>query len=165
MQPQYFRFTIIFLGLLMTACGTSHSISTRETIHVRNSEINPLLPPERVIEEVNKWIGVKYRYGGNSSEYVDCSAFVRNVYWQLGWILPRTTAEQIQYGYTVSKDDMYIGDLIFFDTNGNGRVSHVGIYLGDNRFAHSSKSRGVTTNRLNQTYYVKTFLCVKRMVW
>jgi cell wall-associated NlpC family hydrolase len=127
--------------------------------------VNPLLPPDILFEEVEKWLGVRYRYGGNSSHYVDCSAFVRNVYWQVGWVLPRTTSEQIQLGYRIGLNELLIGDLIFFDTNRNGVVSHVGIYLGDRKFAHSSSSRGVIISDLNQKYYKRTFLCARRMVW
>ena len=161
------KYTLIFIILFcLLILGCSKTIdSPIPNVLFYPYEENSKLPAKRVFAEVNKWLGVKYKYGGNSSEYVDCSAFVRNVYWQLGWLLPRTTSQQIKIGIDVALSDIKIGDLLFFDTNSNGRVSHVGIYLGDKNFAHSSISKGVTINKINEKYYKRTFIGARRMVW
>jgi cell wall-associated NlpC family hydrolase len=161
---QFSLVLFLLISVVIINCSARKEFSTLNT-NFYHYEVNPLLPPDILFEEVEKWLGVGYRYGGNSSHYVDCSAFVRNVYWQVGWVLPRTTSEQIQLGYRIGLNELLIGDLIFFDTNRNGVVSHVGIYLGDRKFAHSSSSRGVIISDLNQKYYKRTFLCARRMVW
>ena len=66
-------------------------------------------------------------------------------------------------GTSVSRDEMRPGDLVFFNTNGRG-VSHVGIFVGDGKFAHSSSSRGVTVSSLNESYYANRYLGAKRVM-
>ena len=113
---------------------------------------------------ITKWIGKPYRYGGNSEKGIDCSAFVQRVMkYALGIDLPRTSAVQSTVGDDVAREDLQFGDLIFFNTRGRG-VSHVGIYLGESVFAHSSSSGGVKTNSLNEDYYNSRYLWAKRVI-
>src|SRR5688500_11747588 len=76
-----------------------------------------------------EWVGVPYRYGGTNREGVDCSAFVRSVFSDAGETLPRTSQEQSGVGATVGRSLLRTGDLLFFQTSGDG-VSHVGIAIG-----------------------------------
>ncbi len=82
-----------------------------------------------------------YRYGGTSAEQgFDCSGFVRYVFQKsLGWMLPRTSLEMSRIGSPVTTDHLRPGDLVFFDTE-KQPYSHVGIYLGDDRFVHAPSS-------------------------
>ena len=85
--------------------------------------------------------GIRYRYGGDSpATGFDCSGFVRYVFNQIGTLLPRSASDISQLGRKVDRDELQPGDLVFFNTL-RRPFSHVGIYLGDQRFIHSP-SRG-----------------------
>lgn len=114
-------------------------------------------------EAVKPLIGVKYRYGGTTPEGFDCSGFVRYVYKQLGIELPRSSREMIKIGRKVAKDELRPGDLVFFNTNGKS-VSHVGIYMGNNKFVHSSTSKGVVYTSLDSEYYAKRYVGARRIL-
>lgn len=112
---------------------------------------------EKLYDEIQKWMGTPYKYGGTDRQGVDCSGFVGNVYlavYQLS--LHRTASDMQKDCRLVSKDDLREGDIVFF-TNSNGKVSHVGIYLKKGLFAHSSTSRGVIISRLDDSYWSKHF--------
>jgi len=113
---------------------------------------------------VSNWWGTPYQYGGNKRQYgVDCSAYVKAVFKTVyGINLPRTSASQYTLGVSVTKKNLRRGDLVFFNTNGRG-VSHVGIYLGRNRFTHASNSDGVTINSLKDSYYKKRYIGARRI--
>lgn len=95
---------------------------------------------------------------------MDCSEFVGAVYEEYGSIhLPRTAKAMYKAGRKVQKGDLYFGDLLFFDTGGRG-VSHVGIYIGFNEFAHSSSTNGIIISSLDDKYYKKRFLSARRVM-
>ena len=77
--------------------------------------------------------------------------------------LPRTSDSQSKVGTAVAKDDLQIGDLVFFNTLGNG-ISHAGVYVGDNQFAHSSSSKGVRISKLSESYYKDRYVTARRVV-
>ncbi|WP_332651198.1 C40 family peptidase [Lysinibacillus sp. 54212] len=101
----------------------------------------------------SKYIGVKYSYGGTTSKGFDCSGYVRQVFKELGVSLPRSSGEMYKKGTAVKKADLQKGDLVFFKTSSRSAVSHVGIYVGNNKFIHSSTSKGVVTTNINDKYY------------
>lgn len=108
-------------------------------------------------ETVNSWLGVPYKYGGTDRNGIDCSAFVGAVVRQVYNItLHRTANDMLRDVKLISKSQLREGDLVFF-TNSNGKVSHVGIYLKDGLFAHSSTSNGVSVSRIGDTYWSKHF--------
>ena len=108
-------------------------------------------------EAVNTWLGVPYKYGGEDRNGIDCSAFVRAIYQEVYHVtLSRTCNEMFQSVTVVDKSRIKEGDLVFF-TNSNGKVSHVGIYLKEDLFAHSSTSNGVSVSRLDDSYWKKHF--------
>lgn len=122
-----------------------------------------LLPEKPLLENVDEWYGVRYRSGGNSKKGVDCSGFVCAVYTALyGITLPRVSREQYRISRKISTTELQQGDLLFFNTTGRG-VSHVGIYLGNNRFIHASVSKGVMVNSMFETYYLKRFVGAGRI--
>ncbi len=100
------------------------------------------------------YLGFKYNYGGSSPAGFDCSGFTMYIYDKFGYKLPHSAAAQICLGEKISRDDLVGGDLVFFATKGNGRISHVGIYLGDGDFIHASSRLGrIKINSLQDNYY------------
>lgn len=112
-------------------------------------------------------VGTRYRYGGSTVKSgFDCSGFIGYLFKEeLGMQLPRSTREMININAPlVEREELEPGDLLFFSTNGRGRVSHAGIYLGDDQFIHSSSSRsgGVRVDSLEDRYWNRTFIEAKR---
>ncbi len=122
-----------------------------------NTEVESL-PSKSLLEAVDEWYGVRYRTGGRSKKGVDCSGFTVEVYSALyGMEIPRVSKEQYRVSEKLSTTELEEGDLVFFNTNGRG-VSHVGIYLGHNKFIHASVSRGIMVNDLFESYYLKRYI-------
>jgi peptidoglycan endopeptidase LytE len=111
-----------------------------------------------------KLLNIPYKFGGNSILGIDCSAYVKKVYGFLGMELPRTAREQFNEGETIDKEDLSMGDLVFFRTYASF-PSHVGIYLGNNLFIHASpKGKKVKVDNLDTPYFVKRFIGAKRLL-
>ncbi|MEC0333027.1 C40 family peptidase [Paenibacillus macerans] len=113
---------------------------------------------------VNSVYGTPYKYGGTSTAGFDCSGFTRYVFEQMGVTLPRVSTAQYKVGTPVSKSELQAGDLVFFNTLGGGKVSHVGIYVGDGEFAHASSSKGIRIDKLSSSYYQNRFVGAKRVL-
>jgi murein DD-endopeptidase / murein LD-carboxypeptidase len=112
---------------------------------------------------IEEWWGTRYRYGGTTHRGIDCSSYTGHVIEAAyGITLPRTA--RTQYGATtrVNRMDLEEGDLVFFNTRGG--VSHVGIYLRDGYFTHSSSSHGVTISNLDEAYYSRKYIGGGRVV-
>ncbi|MEW6109858.1 MAG: LysM peptidoglycan-binding domain-containing protein [Nitrospirota bacterium] len=121
-------------------------------------------PSENLIAFARKLMNIPYKFGGNSFLGIDCSAYVKKVYGFLGIDLPRTAREQFNTGESVEKEDLSIGDLVFFRTYASF-PSHVGIYLGNNLFIHaSSRNKKVRVDSLDTPYYLKRFIGGKRLL-
>jgi cell wall-associated NlpC family hydrolase len=113
-------------------------------------------------ESIDDWYGTPYRYGGTTKRGIDCSAFVQSVYISaFGVTLPRTAKEQYQYVKLISTTQLKEGDLLFFNTL--GYVSHVGIYLRNNKFVQASVSGGVVITDMFDPYYAKHLVGVGRI--
>ncbi len=108
-----------------------------------------------ILEEANKWIGVPYCWGGENTSCVDCSGFVKQVFQKVNIFLPRTAAEQYIFSEKVFYDNRQIADLVFFKFN--KKISHVGIYIGNNEFVHSASSIGVSVQSLDDDYFNNNF--------
>jgi len=111
-------------------------------------------------------VGINYRRGGtNPNTGLDCSGFVQVVFRDaVGKLLPRTAKEQSQVGDAIDKQELKPGDLVFFNTMRRA-FSHVGIYLGDNRFLHAPRSGAeVRVEDMSQSYWVKRYNGARRVV-
>ncbi|MEI7611935.1 MAG: C40 family peptidase [Betaproteobacteria bacterium] len=111
-------------------------------------------------------VGINYRRGGtNPDSGLDCSGFVQLVFKEsIGKLLPRTAKEQSQVGDTIDRNELKAGDLVFFNTMRRA-FSHVGIYLGDNRFVHAPRTGAeVRVEDMSQGYWVKRYNGARRIV-
>jgi peptidoglycan DL-endopeptidase LytE len=127
-------------------------------------ELSDMGMQERLILFAKKLLDIPYRFGGNSLLGIDCSAYVQKVYNVIGVSLPRSAREQFTEGDPVDKEELSIGDLVFFKTYASF-PSHVGIYLGNSLFIHaSSRSKKVTIDSLDTPYYFKRFIGAKRVI-
>jgi probable lipoprotein NlpC len=116
-----------------------------------------------LLQTAESWLGVPYRYGGNTRDGVDCSGFVCNVFGALERRLPRTSSQQAGAGEPVTLYDALPGDLVFFNTSGSG-VSHVGILINSSEFVHASTSKGVIVSSLGEKYYRERLVTVRRVI-
>ncbi|MCX4027143.1 C40 family peptidase [Endozoicomonas sp. SM1973] len=118
---------------------------------------------KRLEQHYQHWQKVPYRYGGTNRSGIDCSSFVQQTYKTIFNLeLPRSTKQQARTGKTVSLKNRRSGDLLFFKTSRN--YQHVGIYLGNNRFLHVSKSKGVIISKLNQSYWQRHYWKTTRVL-
>jgi cell wall-associated NlpC family hydrolase len=122
------------------------------------------LDQSKMMREISKMMGVSYKLGGEDDHGIDCSAYTMHVYKNsIGKLLPRSSGEQFKMGIPVTHEDLKFGDLVFFNTTGDV-ASHVGIYLGDDLFAHASVSLGVTISSLESFYYKQRYEGARRIV-
>ncbi|MCW2270207.1 cell wall-associated NlpC family hydrolase [Pseudomonas sp. JUb96] len=152
-----------------TASVFEEELATEEELQDFASSKPYQLPAlaDNILERGMSLIGTRYRFGGTSENTgFDCSGFIGYLFREeAGLNLPRSTREMINVkAPLVSRNNLKPGDLLFFSTNGRGRVSHAGIYLGDDQFIHSSSRRsgGVRIDKLGDRYWSKTFIEAKR---
>lgn len=148
----------IFLLLLaisfLASCGSSRSIAAKKKVASTKSKLE---------RQYKLYKGTPYRYGGTTKKGFDCSGFVGKVYKDALKIqLPRTTKQIATKGRKVSKKNLKVGDLLFFRPT--RRYRHVGIYMGNGYFMHSSTSKGVIKSRLDNVYWKKKYKQARRIL-
>ncbi|MGN5651041.1 LysM peptidoglycan-binding domain-containing protein [Bacillus sp. Brlt_9] len=106
---------------------------------------------DTVLAAGSKYLGADYEFGASPSrtDAFDCSSFTMKAYSAAGISLPRTSRAQANVGTPVSQSEMQKGDLIFFDTDGDGVINHVGIYSGNNQMINAETGKGVAYSSLN----------------
>ena len=132
---------------------------------LENASVEDLNNP-KLLSFMDYWYGTPYHYGGNSRDGIDCSAFafllMSSVYGVSS--LPRTSREQYETSHHIRRDELQEGDLVFFHTLGKHNiVTHVGVYLRNNKFVHASVS-GVMISDMNDGYYDKHFVGAGRIL-
>ncbi|BAK74469.1 MAG: NlpC/P60 family protein [Arcobacter sp.] len=110
----------------------------------------------------SKWEGVRYKLGGESKKGIDCSAFIQKAFKEkFDLEMPRTTLLQAKVGKEIKKNELEIGDLVFFKT---GKSKHVGIYIDNGKFMHASTKIGVTISDLDNDYFSKNYWKAQRII-
>jgi lipoprotein Spr len=110
-----------------------------------------------LLQLIDKWWGTRYCMGGVTENCIDCSAFTQIIMRDIwGLSLPRTSQEQFQVVERIDTADLKEGDLVFFNTSGS-RISHVGVYLLNNKFVHAATSGGVMISDLYERYWSQRF--------
>ena len=120
---------------------------------------------DKIVELAYKQLGKPYVWGTHGPRSFDCSGLTSYLYKQAYGIgISTSSRAQASYGYKVSKSNLKKGDLMFFATGGGG-ISHVGIYVGNNKLIHASTpSTGVILSDINSSYYQRTFVTARRLL-
>lgn len=156
--------------LVLSSCGSNRTITKSATPAHRNADkelkekyANILQVPLGNVSNIalyqfiDNWYGVPYKYAGRSKAGVDCSDFVSLLYENAyGMTLTGTSTDLLDKCRIIKESDLKEGDLVFFRINSK-RVSHVGVYLQNNRFVHASVHAGVVISNLEEPYYKKYF--------
>lgn len=158
MQPQ-------FASKKESAPETKAEVENASTLQFKYSQLLDveveMIKNLNLFKVIDEWLGTHYRYGGTSKSGIDCSAFMQVLFTALyGISLPRTARDQFNFTRRVSRTELREGDLVFFNTRGG--VSHVGMYLANNKFVHASVS-GVTISSLFDDYYARRLIGVGRL--
>lgn len=111
-----------------------------------------------LVAEAYTWLGTRYQYGGHSKKGTDCSGMIMEIFLKVMNIkLPRASWEQQEYCRSVNLNNISPGDLVFFSTAKNRKVSHVGMYIGNGEIIHASPSRGVIISNLGENYFQRNY--------
>ena len=150
-----FALTITMLGLI-SACGSQH-LESPGSERSRVLDATQQDVGEKAASVALRQVGVPYRYGGNTASGFDCSGLVQFSYSRAGRNVARTTSQLWSSSTPIRREELQVGDLLFF--NIEGKMSHVGLYIGDQRFVHApSSGQTVSVASLRSAYYTKAFI-------
>ncbi len=145
--------------LAMIASGKVQSASMAATIGQAASDLG-----RRIVQLAMRFLGYPYVHGGESPSGFDCSGFVRYVMRQFGIEASHDTRALYRQGRPVARDELRPGDIVFFKNTYRRGISHVGIYIGDDKFIHASTRRtGVRISSLNKPFYAKRYAGARRL--
>ena len=159
---------VVLLGSLQMGPAFSQSLTESEPLPksfastVSSAVVDKT---ETLINNAMQLIGVRYRWGGNTPQSgLDCSGFVRYVFNDtFGFLLPRKSAQMSKVGLQIGKEELRPGDLVFFNTMRHA-FSHVGIYVGDNKFIHApSKGKAIRVDDMTKVYWEKRYNGARRL--
>jgi cell wall-associated NlpC family hydrolase len=143
--------SVLTFLFLISSCGSSKKATRVITIQ------------DKLEIEYQKYKGIPYKYGGTTKRGFDCSGFVNAVYFNAFNIdLPRTTTLMSKEGEKKSKSNLKSGDLVFFRPS--RKYMHMGIYVGDGQFMHSSTSKGIIKSKLNNLYWKNKYRFSRRIL-
>ena len=166
-------FFLSLLLLLFTGCSTKKAAPHEQS--VKNEQTSKKIskisykPKSNnwitvaLYEEYKKWYKTPYKYGGLTSNGVDCSSLVQQIYEDaFGIHIPRTTKYQVRKGHKVSKESARAGDLVFFKIGYNKR--HAGIIIERGKFIHTSQKHGVSVSQLSNPYWKNNYWQSRRIL-
>lgn len=155
----------IALILFVSACSSQAPRSTTAAVRQAGAMSVPAQIPRGARRTQGEYaavvalrqVGVPYRYGGSTTSGFDCSGLISYAYATTGKNMPRTTSALWRDLRPVAADDLRVGDVLFFDIE--GKMSHVGLYLGDRRFVHApSSGKTVSVASLNSSFYRRALI-------
>ncbi|MFX3634419.1 MAG: C40 family peptidase [Candidatus Pristimantibacillus sp.] len=146
-------FTIAFSGAVIAAPQSANAAISSTTAN-------------SIISIGKKYIGTPYKFGAKSgiTSSFDCSSFTQYIFKKKGISLPRSSKQQSKVGKYVSKSKLKAGDLVFSDTNRDGVINHVSLYIGNGKLLHTyKKGVGVTISKFKGSSWDKTYVTARRV--
>jgi cell wall-associated NlpC family hydrolase len=159
-------------GVVKTAPASTTASTYDAALTLPNKYANLLgvAPTEltnmQLLLQMEKWFGTQYCFGGSTDSCIDCSSFtqviLRDVY---NIKIPRNSQQQFDASTKIEPENLKEGDLVFFNTvSASMIITHVGVFVCNNRFVHASTSKGVTINDLSEKYFAKAFRGAGRFI-
>lgn len=170
--------TSFVFALTITSCTSSKKSGSNKKKHnseTKKTTTNSLSAKDKALKEkyaqilgvnekdisnlklyyfIDEWMGVPYKYGGNDKNGIDCSGFTGLLYREVyNKNVSGPTSTLIELTNIISENELKEGDMVFFHIEKKGKVSHVGVYLQNNKFVHATTKKGVMINDLNENYY------------
>ncbi|MDX9759913.1 MAG: NlpC/P60 family protein [Bacteroidota bacterium] len=175
LHPHRILLLLLPVVVMLAACsGTEETTSSRRpskrTVAERDAGYRPALPADlsrgrrAVVGEAYEWIGTPYRYAGTTKRGVDCSGLVNAVYEKFKLDLPRRARELFRKGRAITREQLRPADLVFFANTAGPGITHVGIYVGEDRFVHSSTRAGVIVSSLDDSYYARHYAGARMII-
>jgi len=168
-------FSFLLVGLFAHHVVAKEKPAKRSGASTARPQKSQVQPPsseekfqeEKIQEEMEKYLGIRYKRGGNSTKGFDCSGFVKQIYSEVfGIDLPHQSSEQNRSSVLtkVSSDELKTGDLVFFSAGRSRKgINHVGIYLSDGRFIHSARTKGVVVSSLEDPHWKARLVSSRRL--
>ena len=160
------KIILLLIVLFLVSCSNNdkediNNLINRKQPKFKKSSSSSITEKERLYSSYKKWEGTPYLWGGETRLGIDCSAFMQRVFEEVyDFEIPRTTTEQMLEGRNPGYMNRQLGDLIFFKTGPD--TFHVGVYYQNDNFFHSSSTFGVTMSNLNEEFWKKTYLKIRR---
>ncbi|MFE0507007.1 LysM peptidoglycan-binding domain-containing protein [Peribacillus butanolivorans] len=161
LNPSISNANTIHTGQSIKLSGkATSSVAKKESISTNSAQA------DKILAAGAKYLGARYVYGASTSrtDIFDCSSFTLKAFQAIGISLPRTSSAQSQVGKLVSSNTLQKGDLVFFDTNNDGVINHVGIYAGNGQMLNASTSKGVSYADINSSYWEPRFVKAVRVL-
>jgi cell wall-associated NlpC family hydrolase len=163
-----FKFALLFFCLLLFSCAAKTGKKSNEEYYFSGKNewgnmAGDFRYPVELERRIEQFLGIPYVFGGNDGSGMDCSAFVKQVYEIHGFDLPRTSLLQSKLGIEIPRNALLPGDLVFFGETSKDSVTHVGIYMGGNKFANATNSEGVKYSNLDEPFFFSKYLFAKRL--
>lgn len=168
---------LLLLVIMLCACHSKKNITSRPSQKRRpvlvsddwkTLDITLSSSDNKILyQEIKGWLGVPYKYGGNTKKGVDCSGFVLQIYKSVYKKKIERNSSKIyeKNCRLIDVDELQEGDLLFYATSKKAlKITHVGIYLKDNKFAHASSSKGVVISDITEDYFINHFYAAGRVV-
>lgn len=143
--------------------SVKHSGSIKEKYAAKLGVSESSIKNEKLYQFINEWYGVPYKYAGKDKSGIDCSGLTSTLYsivYQKK--ISSSTKALVGEVKSIKLSELREGDLVFFNTSGKG-VSHVGVYLQNNKFVHASTKKGVMISDLNEPYFKNTYMSSGRV--
>ncbi|TVX95300.1 C40 family peptidase [Cohnella terricola] len=153
-------------GAMLVANGSAYAATSNATITAYGASSSQSIA-DNITAIGKKYLGVPYQFGAKSNQTAtfDCSSFTQYVFGKNGISLPRSSKQQSKVGTYVSKDQLQPGDLVFSDTNHDGIINHVSIYIGNNQLLHTYRvGIGVTISNFKGSAWDRGYVTARRVL-